>query len=479
MKKLQRYGLFAGLFFLMLALACQAPARIFNPARTATLNSIANLLPQATQTVTLPPSPSASPTFTASPTSTASPTPLPPSATPSATPTPTVIVTPSALQLSVFEELWQTVKDDYLYPDFNGLDWDAVHEEYSQRVKAGMTNADFYIAMDEMIARLGDDHSVYLSPEVVHEEDAEFAGENDYVGIGVLTGLVPERERAVIYLIFPGSPAEAAGLALHDSILAVDGKPILDAAGFHREYLRGLEGSTAELTVQTPGEAPRQVTVTRQRVTGSLPVPYEVLTSKQGKRIGYVLLASFADDTVDDQLGETLRAMTASTPLDGLILDNRNNGGGADTVARGALSYFTKGVVGHFVSRSQLRRALNVMGVDINGSSHLPLVVLVGPNTVSFGEIFSGVLRDMGRATIIGELTGGNVELLRGYDFEDGSRAWIAHENFRPRNHPEQDWEATGIQPDITVASNWDEVTTHTDPAIQASVDFLDGNSQP
>jgi carboxyl-terminal processing protease len=283
----------------------------------------------------------------------------------------------------------------------------------------------------------------------------------------------------VILLVFPGSPAEKAGLAWHDSILAVDGKPILDEAGFHREYLLGPEGTTVELTVQTPGEAPRQVPITRQRVTGSVPVPYEVLTSSQGKRIGYILLATFADETVDGQLGEALRAMTATGPLDGLILDNRENGGGADVVARGALSYFTKGVVGHFVSRDRKSRALNVPGVDINGSSKVPLVVLVGPNTVSFGEIYSGVLRDMGRATVIGELTGGNVELLRGYDFEDGSRAWIAHENFHPRNHPSQDWEASGIIPDITVASNWDEVTLKTDPTVKAAMDFLDGSAQP
>jgi carboxyl-terminal processing protease len=333
--------------------------------------------------------------------------------------------------------------------------------------------------MDEMIFRLGDDHSAYLSPEQVREEDAEFAGENDYVGIGVLTNLVPERERVVILLVFPGSPAEGAGLASHDSILAVDGKPIVDEAGFHREYLRGPEGSTIDVTVQTPGEAPRQVTITRQRVTGSVPVPNEVLTTSEGKRIGYILLATFADDTVDDQLGDALRALTADAPLDGLILDNRQNGGGADVVARGALSYFTRGVVGHFVNRGQEQRALNVTGVDVNGSSNLPLVVLVGPNTVSFGEIYSGVLRDMGRATIIGETTGGNVELLRGYDFEDGSRAWIAHENFQPNNHPEQDWEETGIVPDLMVPSNWDEVTLLTDPAIQAALDFLGGSLRP
>ncbi len=475
MHKLPRFGLLAFLFVLSLALACQAASLGSNPPAAEALSPSASEAPQATPTATLLPSPTASPTLTASP------TPLPPSPTPTATltPTPTVFVTPSALQLSVFEDLWQTVRDDYLYADFNGLNWDAVGDEYEMRVKAGMTDADFYAAMDEMISRLGDDHSAYLSPEQVSEEDAEFAGENDYVGIGVLTTIVPERERVVILLVFPGSPAEGAGLASHDSILAVDGKPILDEAGFHREYLRGPEGSTIELTVQTPGEAPRQVTINRRRVTGSLPVPYEVLTSSEGKRIGYILLASFADDTVDDQLGEALRSLTADEPLDGLILDNRQNGGGADVVARGALSYFTKGIVGHFVSRGQEKRGLNVIGADINGSSRVPLVVLVGPNTVSFGEIYSGVLRDMGRATVIGEVTGGNVELLRGYDFEDGSRAWIAHENFRPRNNPEQDWEDSGIIPDLTVASNWDEVTLLTDPVIQAALDFLDGNAQP
>ena len=473
MSPLKRIGLLAALLIISLTLACQAASLAFSPTRTEALNSAANLLPQATATATLEPSP------TATLTSTATPTLIPPSPTPPATSTPTVVVTPSALQLSVFEDLWQTVDEEYLYPDFNGLDWDAVHAEYARRVNAGMTDADFYLAMDEMISRLGDDHSAYLSPEQVREEDAEFAGENDYVGIGVLTNLVPERERITILAVFPGSPAEIAGLAPHDSILAVDGKPIMDETGFHREYLRGPEGSPVVLTVVSPGEAQREVSLIRRRVTGAVPVPYQVLTSPQGKRIGYVLLATFADDTVDDQLGEALRAMTESAPLDGLILDNRQNGGGADVVARGALSYFTKGAVGHFINRHNDRRALTVMGMDINGSSRLPLVALVGPNTVSFGEIYSGVLRDMGRATIIGELTGGNVELLRGYDFEDGSRAWIANENFQPRNHPEQDWEASGIIPDITVASNWDEVTLETDPAVQAALELLDTARQP
>ena len=60
--------------------------------------------------------------------------------------------------------------------------------------------------------------------------------------------------------------------------------------------------------------------------------------------------------------------------------------------------------------------------------------MLVGPDTISFGEIFSGILKDQGRATLIGETTSGNVEILWGYDFKDGSRAWIAHDTFKRNN---------------------------------------------
>jgi C-terminal peptidase prc len=371
--------------------------------------------------------------------------------------------------------LWRIVRDTYLYPDFNGLDWEAIGDEYRHKVEAGLTYTDFYAAMEEMISRLGDDHSVFLPPEEASAESAEFAGENDYVGIGVLTKVVTERKRLTILVVFPDSPAERAGLQPHDNILAVDGEAVVDEDGYRRNLLRGPENTTITLTVQTPGEAPRQVDITRQRVSGAVPVPYRELTTPKGKRVGYILLVTFADETVDDQVERALKALTAEAPLDGVILDNRQNSGGADEVARGVLGFFTSGTLGHFVDRDNRRRAFNIIGSDINGSMSVPLVVMVGSGTASFGEIFAGVLKDSGRAYIIGETTEGNIELLWGYEFEDGSRAWIAHETFRPRRHPNDNWEQSGIVPDLTVAVNWDEVTLESDAAIQAALEYLDG----
>ena len=84
------------------------------------------------------------------------------------------------------------------------------------------------------------------------------------------------------------------------------------------------------------------------------------------------------------------------------------------------------------------------------------------------------MLKDIGRAYLIGEQTDGNVEILYVYNFSDGSRAWIAEETFRPLNNPSQNWEITGIVPDLVAISSWDEVTLASDPAVLASLEYFD-----
>lgn len=453
-----RWRYLALILLIVLSLSCQAAYQAFSPPEPSSTQSLERPVLPASPTP-LPP------IFT--------PTPLP-SPTPTPAPTLTPTLTPSPLHLRVFEDLWQVVNDNYLYSDFNGQDWDSIGVEYRARIEEGLSDEDFYAAMEEMVFRLNDDHSAFLNPEDAASEDSEFAGENDFVGIGVLTTAIPERDRIAIILTFPGSPAEQAGLKPHDSILEADGVPVLDENGVRRDLLRGPAGTQVTLTVQSPGEAPRQVNVIRNRVNGPVPVFYTWLESSNGGKIGYILLTTFADETTDDQVAEAIGQLTQEAPLDGLVLDNRYNSGGADNVARGVLSYFTSGVLGHFVDRDQIQRSMEVIGNNLYDSYTLPLVVLIGPNTASFGEIFSGVLRDAGRAHLIGEQTEGNIELLWGYDFEDGSRAWIAKETFRPANHPEQDWEREGIAPDEIITSNWDEVTLESDPVIQAALNYLD-----
>jgi carboxyl-terminal processing protease len=97
---------------------------------------------------------------------------------------------------------------------------------------------------------------------------------------------------------------------------------------------------------------------------------------------------------------------------------------------------------------------------------------LVGQDTVSFGEIFSGIMQDSGRAKVVGETTLGNVEVLNGFDFEDGSVLWLAAETFQSA-FSDVNWEQTGIIPDVQASAPWGTFNFDTDPSIAAAVKLL------
>jgi carboxyl-terminal processing protease len=196
-----------------------------------------------------------------------------------------------------------------------------------------------------------------------------------------------------------------------------------------------------------------------------------------GTRIGYIFLPHLGDETIPGQVRDALRAMTAPGPLDGLILDNRLNGGGASPVLEALLGLFTEGTPGYFVSRDDAR-PLEIEAEDVGGSQAVPLVVLVEVETASYGEVLSGVLGESGRATLIGQTTFGNVETLWAFGFEDGSRAWIAREAFQFADQAVGEWEDTGIVPDIVVPTRWDLFTEANDPAMAAALDVLLGQQQ-
>lgn len=372
-------------------------------------------------------------------------------------------------QLRVFDEFTKKVSTVYLYPDFNGVDWKGLVAKYRAQVKSGLDTETFYAKMSELITALNDEHSSFLSPVELAASEAELSGTNDYVGIGVLVLPLPKKERLAILSVFPDSSAEHGGLKQHDSLLAVDGIPLVQKGVAHTEWVRGPECSAVVITVQSPGEKARDVMFVRYHITAPIPIVAQLVPTTDGSRIGYIFLPSFFDETIPGQVKQALQDFGQ---LDGLILDNRMNGGGSSNVVDPIFSYFTSGTVGHFVSRTE-SRVLTITADPVQNSQTVPLVILVGEDTVSFGEIFTGALQDLGRAKVVGQTTLGNVETLEGYDFEDGSRAWIAQERFAPVNHPKADWEKTGIIPDVQAYADWDTFTFDNDPSVAAAVKLL------
>ena len=442
-----------------------------------------NLFPTETPvpTATLTPTQTALPTQTPPPTTTPFPTPvfIPPecqnrplatlpAAITMAEPTQSVEANPpltKAEQLRVFEDLTGTISKVYLYPDYNGLDWPGTLAKYRAKIESGLDTEAFYTEMGNLVTALNDDHSQFESPAAVAASDAELSGKGDYVGIGTLTEALLKKGRFTIITVFPGSAAEHGGLKPHDSLIAVDGIPLIENGQPHLQRIHGSECSIARLTVQSPGGEPRDIVLMRYKITSSLPIDARLVPTTDGSRIGYILIPTFFDETIPGQIDKALEDFG---PLDGLILDNRMNGGGSSDVVEPILSHFTSGTLGQFISRTRKRR-FKIDANPINNSQTVPLVVLVGEGSASFGEIFSGILQDQGRAKIVGQTTMGNVELLFPYEFDDGSRAWIAQERFDPV-HSHANWEKDGIIPDVVAFAGWDTFNFETDPAIAAAL---------
>ena len=265
-------------------------------------------------------------------------------------------------QLTLFGQVAKTIDDVYVYRDFNGLPWPGIVADVRASVERGLDTEAFYLEMEQFVRKLGDRHSYFLSPVKAAAAKVRLAGENNYVGIGTLVRALPERKRGTVMAVFPDSPAEHAGVQQHDNLLAVDGLPMV-VDGAIQPRTRGPECSVAILTVQSPGQGPRDIALVRYRVQAGMPIHARRVATSDGSRIGYIFLPSFFDVTLVDQVKTALNGFG---PLDGLIIDNRMNSGGSSRVLLPILGYFTSGTVGHLVSRLA-RRPLEITADPVGG----------------------------------------------------------------------------------------------------------------
>lgn len=430
---------------------------------------------------TATPVPTSTPTATVTASPTATPVPLLPAfippdcaSVPIATVAPDAFVQPTleanteiseSAQMRILKEVGDIVEDVYVYPDYNGKDWQEIETRYRDKVDAGLDTESFYVEMQNMINELQDDHSFFLTPIEARASEDELHGDVQFTGVGIYGNFDYERGRIIVISTFPGSSADQEGIKPHDVILSADGLPVLNN---EENRLRGPACSAVVMTVQSPGEEPRKVVLVRHAIEGNVRIDARLVPTTDGSKIGYIFIPSFFDETIPPQIEDALNEFG---PLDGLILDLRMNGGGSSSVANPILSFFASGKLGQFVSRFD-SRTLRVDADPVQNSQTVPLVVMVSEDTVSYGEIFAGIMRDSRAAKITGETSLGNVEVLHGYDFDDGSQLWIASETFFPA-HSDENWEETGIVPDITAFAEWETFTFETDPSITAALTLL------
>ena len=310
--------------------------------------------------------------------------------------------------------------------------------------------------IDSYVRATGDPYSFYRTPEAADEFTADMSGK--FGGIGVVVEYDHNAGTISISSVNIGSPAEAAGFAVGDMIIAVDGKSVEELGYLNAVYyVRGEIGTDVSITVLRDGKE-LTLTATRAEVVEKV-VAYEI--TEDG--YGYIAIAEFKSITYE-QFVEAYDAVMAAE-VKGIIFDLRNNPGGYVDSVCNTVSYILP--TGNLIASCHYKMGdPNTLftkddvhpttGETFDSALTVPVVVLCNEYTASAGEIFTAVLRDYNKtglvtASVVGTTTYGKgiMQSSLYYSMSDMSTLTLTIAYYNPPSG--KNYQDIGITPDITV----------------------------
>ncbi len=261
------------------------------------------------------------------------------------------------------------------------------------------------------INALGDPHTAYFTPQDF--ENLKISLHGSYEGIGI-TVTLDEEGRVTVISPIEDSPAARAGIRPEDRIIRVNdtdlkGLTLNEAV----QLMRGPKGTHVTLFIRRKGhEELLKFDIVRDAVKLKT-VKSKILNGN----IGYVKITSFDENTGSDFKKVLHRFKNKG--IKGLILDLRNNPGGAlaecvkvaDELIGKSLIVYTKDRYGNIIEefRSDAQKIA------------IPLVVLINKYSASASEIVAGAVKDTNSGILIGSKTFGKGSVQELVSFEDGS----------------------------------------------------------
>jgi len=332
-----------------------------------------------------------------------------------------------------------------------------------------------YAAARGMVQSL-DAYSAFFSPteyrRLREDTDGEFGGVGLALGPGGPDDAMPHAlPWPIVDEVVPGSPAAAAGIAVDDRVVTVDGAATIgDDAKDERywdERLRGSPGSRVTVQVTRPGwPVPRSFELVRAQVK----VP-SVSAEPMAPGIGYLAIRRFQEATGADA-ADALRGLIAAHAGEVILLDLRTDSGGLiDQAMAVADEFLDDGLIVTIRGRTA---AVEVHKAHRGGLAvGAKVIALVNAETASAAEILAGALQDHRRATVLGMKTYGKGVIQTYFDLDDGSGLKLTtHRYLTPAGN---EVEGRGITPDIevpefeaeTVVGGADPGDDEADPAVQ------------
>ena len=298
---------------------------------------------------------------------------------------------------------------------------------------------------DQMFARL-DPYSRYIPPVEAGEDRARRAGRGGL-------GLVVSQRGALIEVrsVIRDSPAAIAGIHAGDILAAIDGQrtqdqdPLTIAA-----LLAGPEGSAVTLSWRGRDGRTRDAQLIR------VMVPPETVFAQRFADVLVLRITSFSNSTASHLALSVQDALSEPHPVDGIVLDLRDNRGGLLRQAvTAADAFLPEGLVATTVGRDP--DSMNVWrSAEGELAENVPLVILVDGHTASAAEILAAGLADRGRAVVVGSATVGKGMVQTIDPLPDGGELFVTwSQTLAPLGWPIQ---GLGVLPQVCTSLGQDRL---------------------
>lgn len=276
-----------------------------------------------------------------------------------------------------------------------------IQQSYAQPVDAESL---LYAGMEGALGSLGDPHTNFLEPVIAQEFEDNSMGRASFGGIGAR--LMPDPMGVKVTQVFKGSPAERAGIRGGDIIMGVNGETVAGQESDEIvDKIKGEIGTKVTLELYRGSNNRVKISATRARITP----PSADGNMIEGTKFGYLLVTGFEAPTA----GQFARSIAdlERQGMKGLVIDLRNNPGGLLEAATEMLSLFVdyKTVV-TMEARSGRSETVMTYGGKARKFDY-PITILLNEGSASAAEIFAGVMRDYGKATLVGEHTYGKASV--------------------------------------------------------------------
>ena len=315
-----------------------------------------------------------------------------------------------------------------------------------------------------------DPHSSYLSPRSAEDFDLNMSLKLN--GIGALLGV--EDDYTKIISLVPGGPAEKSGkIKPEDRIVKirqVDSEEFVDVIGWRIDevvdLIRGEAGTGVKIefiSFNSETDSRKLVTLRREEIKLEDRAAKSKIIDMNNNKIGIIDLPSFYIDfdeyqkrnknfkSSSNDIKNILNEFN-SNEVDAVILDLRNNGGGALIEANK--------IIGLFVSSGPTVQVKQKRGfIQPYGDSRAvqvwdkPLIVLVNRYSASASEIVAGAIQDYRRGIVVGQRTFGKGTVQSLENLSEGQIKITESKYYRVSGTSTQN---KGVLPDIELPSTWD-----------------------